>query len=300
MLRARRRQRRRRSARAGPARPAPAGPPAAAHRVLSCPPDRSRTPGKRSRSSTGASPSGSPPPISPARRGSRATGSRSTAARWFRARPSRSSSRAASIRGSTAAGCGGSSTWGPEAAASRWPAPMCSRKRGSMRWTCRRTRLALARRNAVLHGVEDRVRLLRSDLFEGLEPEGAGRDAAARYDLIVSNPPYVTEEEMAGLPPECRAEPAAALAGGADGLDVVGRLIEGGAAMARPGRRPGGRDRRLARGAGRARSPLRPSVHVAGRGARRRGRLPAGRRRLPPPLTPARSRFGRSPPAIGR
>ena len=86
--------------------------------------------------------------------------------------------------------------------------------------------LVLARRNAVLHGVEERVRLLRSDLFEGLEPEGAGREAAARYDLIVSNPPYVTEEEMAGLPPECRAEPPVALAGGADGLDVVGRLIE--------------------------------------------------------------------------
>ena len=86
--------------------------------------------------------------------------------------------------------------------------------------------LALARRNVELHEVGDRVRLLRSDLFEGLAPGTEGRGGAARYDLIVSNPPYVTEEEMAGLPAEFRAEPAAALAGGADGLDVVGRLIE--------------------------------------------------------------------------
>ena len=85
--------------------------------------------------------------------------------------------------------------------------------------------LALARRNVELHEVGDRVRLFLSDLFEGPEFGAAGRDDA-RYDLIVSNPPYVTEEEMVGLPAECRAEPAIALAGGTDGLDVVGRLIE--------------------------------------------------------------------------
>ena len=85
--------------------------------------------------------------------------------------------------------------------------------------------IMLARRNVELHEMEDRVRLLRSDLFERLESRPGGR-VGARYDLIVSNPPYVTEEEMAELPPECRAEPAAALAGGSDGLDVVGRLIE--------------------------------------------------------------------------
>ena len=86
--------------------------------------------------------------------------------------------------------------------------------------------LALARRNVELHEVGDRVRLFRSDLFADPAPGTGGRDGAVRYDLIVSNPPYVTEEEMAGLPAEFRAEPVVALAGGADGLDVVGRLIE--------------------------------------------------------------------------
>lgn len=84
--------------------------------------------------------------------------------------------------------------------------------------------LGVARRNVALHGLEERVRLLRSDLFEGLAPDAAD-GAAARYDLIVSNPPYVREEEMAMLPAEFRAEPAAALAGGADGLAVVARLL---------------------------------------------------------------------------
>ena len=85
--------------------------------------------------------------------------------------------------------------------------------------------LEVARRNVALHGLENRVRVLESDLFEGLA-SGAGSEAREPYDLIVSNPPYVPDEEMAGLPPEFRAEPAAALAGGPDGLDVVGRIVE--------------------------------------------------------------------------
>ena len=85
--------------------------------------------------------------------------------------------------------------------------------------------LEVARRNVALHDLKGRVRVLESDLFDGLEAESDSR-AGARYDLIVSNPPYVPDEEMAGLPPEFRAEPAFALAGGPDGLDLVGRIVE--------------------------------------------------------------------------
>lgn len=85
--------------------------------------------------------------------------------------------------------------------------------------------VAVARRNVARLGLEGRVRVVESDLFEGLKREPGDR-SGARYDLIVSNPPYVPDEELAALPPEFRAEPAAALAGGADGLDVVGRIVE--------------------------------------------------------------------------
>jgi len=77
--------------------------------------------------------------------------------------------------------------------------------------------LALARRNVALHGVADRVEVVRADVFEGLAP--------ARYDLIVTNPPYVNASDMAALPAEFRHEPRAALAAGDDGLDVVRRIV---------------------------------------------------------------------------
>ena len=85
--------------------------------------------------------------------------------------------------------------------------------------------VAVARRNVARLGLEGRVRVVESDLFEGLKRDPGDR-SGARYDLIVSNPPYVPDEELAALPPEFRAEPAMALAGGADGLDVVGRIVE--------------------------------------------------------------------------
>jgi len=88
--------------------------------------------------------------------------------------------------------------------------------------------LEVARRNVADYCLEPRVRVLQSDLFDGV----TGRC----YDLIVSNPPYVTAAEMERLPEEYRREPALALAGGTDGLDVVRRIL----AQARAHLKPGG------------------------------------------------------------
>jgi ribosomal protein L3 glutamine methyltransferase len=77
--------------------------------------------------------------------------------------------------------------------------------------------LALARRNVASHRLGDRVALHRGDLFTPL----GGR----RYDLILSNPPYVDTRAMAKLPPEYRHEPRLALAAGDDGLDLVRRIL---------------------------------------------------------------------------
>jgi ribosomal protein L3 glutamine methyltransferase len=78
--------------------------------------------------------------------------------------------------------------------------------------------LEVAARNVAEHGLEDRVALFRGDLFAPLGDE--------RYNLIISNPPYVDAEGMAALPRECRAEPAIAFDGGADGLDIVRRILD--------------------------------------------------------------------------
>ncbi|WP_454632183.1 50S ribosomal protein L3 N(5)-glutamine methyltransferase [Bradyrhizobium cenepequi] len=77
--------------------------------------------------------------------------------------------------------------------------------------------LAVAARNVRDYGLEDRLTLHQGDLFEPLEDR--------RYDLIISNPPYVDALGMASLPRECRAEPKLAFDGGADGLDVVRRIL---------------------------------------------------------------------------
>jgi len=87
--------------------------------------------------------------------------------------------------------------------------------------------LDIARANVARLGVGDRVRVLASDLFEAV--------ADRRYDLIIANPPYVPAASMAGLPDEFRHEPALALAGGDDGLDIVRRLLAGAADHLTPG-----------------------------------------------------------------
>jgi ribosomal protein L3 glutamine methyltransferase len=87
--------------------------------------------------------------------------------------------------------------------------------------------LAVARRNIDEHGLAGRITPLQSDLFDAIP----GR----RYDLILSNPPYVTEDSMARLPAEYRHEPRMALAAGADGLDLVRRILAESRAHLKPG-----------------------------------------------------------------
>lgn len=88
--------------------------------------------------------------------------------------------------------------------------------------------LAVARVNVARHGVEARVNLLEGDLWAPVE----GR----RYDLVVSNPPYVSDAEMATLPGEYGHEPDLALRSGPQGLDAVSRIL----ARAREHLEPGG------------------------------------------------------------
>lgn len=86
--------------------------------------------------------------------------------------------------------------------------------------------LAVTAINIAAHGVQERVRALRSDVFDAL--------AGQRYDVIVSNPPYVGDAEMAELPREYRHEPDSGLHSGVDGLDVVRRILAGAAGHLAP------------------------------------------------------------------
>ena len=86
--------------------------------------------------------------------------------------------------------------------------------------------LELARENCAAHDVGDRVGLFRSDVYDGVSD---------RYDLIVSNPPYVDAETMDALDPEYRHEPRVGLEAGADGLDCVRRILAGASAHLRSG-----------------------------------------------------------------
>lgn len=87
--------------------------------------------------------------------------------------------------------------------------------------------LAVARINVRRYRLGRRIRLIESDLFSALRGK--------RYDLVISNPPYVTAGSMRRLPREYRHEPRLALAGGKDGLRLVGRIIRAARAYLKPG-----------------------------------------------------------------
>ncbi|MBT3042182.1 MAG: 50S ribosomal protein L3 N(5)-glutamine methyltransferase [Candidatus Thiodiazotropha sp. (ex Codakia orbicularis)] len=78
--------------------------------------------------------------------------------------------------------------------------------------------LAVAKRNIAEYGLQERVTLHQSDLFEKLPDK--------QYDLIVSNPPYVGAAEMEGLPDEYRHEPVLALQANENGLEIVQRILK--------------------------------------------------------------------------
>ena len=82
--------------------------------------------------------------------------------------------------------------------------------------------LAVARINIARHGLAERITLHTGD--------GLAAVAGQRYDLILCNPPYVNSQSMAELPAEYQAEPALALAGGADGMDFIRSLLQQAAA----------------------------------------------------------------------
>jgi ribosomal protein L3 glutamine methyltransferase len=81
--------------------------------------------------------------------------------------------------------------------------------------------LAVAQHNVAEYGLQDRINLVRSDLFRNVNSENK------TYDLIISNPPYVTQAAMAALPAEYRHEPGIALAAGEDGMDAIRQIVGG-------------------------------------------------------------------------
>ena len=150
-------------------------------------------------------------------------------------RAHRAAFRAVDRRGARADTC---STSAPGRAASRSPARRRFRARASMRRTSTRRALEVAAINRRRLRLTRRVRLIESDHFAAL--------SGSSYDIIVSNPPYVGEREMRGLPREYRHEPRHALASGRDGLDSVAIILRDAAASpaaARAARGRGGQHR---------------------------------------------------------
>jgi len=77
--------------------------------------------------------------------------------------------------------------------------------------------LALASENAAFLGLQERVSLTKSDLFLGLKPQ--------KYDLILSNPPYVNQDDLSSMPAEYHHEPELALGSGSDGLALTRKIL---------------------------------------------------------------------------
>ena len=77
--------------------------------------------------------------------------------------------------------------------------------------------MAVTKFNVAMHGLVRRVKLHHSDVFDAVP--------SWKYDLILSNPPYVPTRELRGLPEEFKQEPAMALDGGKDGLDIIRKLL---------------------------------------------------------------------------
>jgi ribosomal protein L3 glutamine methyltransferase len=86
--------------------------------------------------------------------------------------------------------------------------------------------LAVAKRNVEEYELQDRIALIQSDLYDNV-PEN-------KYDLIITNPPYVNAASMGKLPPEYLREPQIALAGGDDGMDLVRKIVAGAAKRLTP------------------------------------------------------------------
>ncbi len=92
--------------------------------------------------------------------------------------------------------------------------------------------IKVAQKNAKTHKVEKRIEFICSDLFAAL-------DSNIKFDLILSNPPYISDGEYEGLPPEVLADPKISLVSGSEGMDIINRIIksapdylaEGGAVM---------------------------------------------------------------------
>jgi ribosomal protein L3 glutamine methyltransferase len=78
--------------------------------------------------------------------------------------------------------------------------------------------LEVAKINVANSWVEDRITLYQGDLFAPVKDK--------RYDLIITNPPYVDAGDMHDIPPEFAHEPRMALAGGDDGMDIVRRILD--------------------------------------------------------------------------